>query len=159
MTRLIDIRKITFVLKLHQYFSVFLRKFYICNLIYFVDLHLQLDTHIWRFPITDYNDTEGRKMKHCNSNQTRNPSDICVVNKADFGPCTAANGYGYPQGKPCIFLKLNKIFGWEPEVYNAPIPSMPADLLEAINNTSVDEVSWDRILYFIDNNAIDFIAP
>jgi len=31
----------------------------------------------------------------------------------DFGPCSAA-GYGYEEGEPCIFVKVNKIIGWQP---------------------------------------------
>ncbi|XP_034474154.1 sodium/potassium-transporting ATPase subunit beta-1 [Drosophila innubila] len=89
--------------------------------------------------LKDYNNTEGRNMKHCGYNQPHNPLDICVVDETQFGPCTSANSYGYKQGKPCIFLKLNKIYGWEPQVYDAPVPTMPEDLQKLINDTSVEE--------------------
>jgi sodium/potassium-transporting ATPase subunit beta len=36
---------------------------------------------------------------------------------AGFGACTARNEFGYPEGKPCIFLKLNKIYKWNPDYY------------------------------------------
>lgn len=81
-------------------------------------------------------------MKHCDFKQVRQPNDVCVVNLDQFGPCSQANGYGYPKGKPCIFLKLNKIYGWTPEIYDAPASSMPLDLQQVINNTAVEEVSW-----------------
>ncbi|EDW63593.1 sodium/potassium-transporting ATPase subunit beta-1 [Drosophila virilis] len=89
--------------------------------------------------LKDYNHTEGRKMKHCDFKQNHNDNEVCVVNIDNFGPCTAANGYGYKTGEPCIFLKLNKIFGWVPDFYESAINGMPADLQELINATSVDE--------------------
>ena len=39
---------------------------------------------------------------------------FCKVNlkeivKDEEGPCTKKNNYGFPDGKPCILLKLNKV--------------------------------------------------
>ena len=34
------------------------------------------------------------------------------------GDCTLENNYGYKEGKPCILLKLNRIYGWNPEPFN-----------------------------------------
>jgi len=31
----------------------------------------------------------------------------------DFGPCSTGGGYGYAEGKPCIFVKVNKIIKWK----------------------------------------------
>jgi len=36
-----------------------------------------------------------------------------------LGPCGEGN-FGYDKGKPCVILKLNKIYGLEPEYYNDP---------------------------------------
>jgi sodium/potassium-transporting ATPase subunit beta len=33
--------------------------------------------------------------------------------------CTWQRDYGYDEGQPCVLLKLNKIFGWSPDLYNA----------------------------------------
>ncbi|XP_001357413.1 sodium/potassium-transporting ATPase subunit beta-1 [Drosophila pseudoobscura] len=89
--------------------------------------------------LIDYNHTEGREMKHCGFGQTHNPIDVCVVNTELFGACSKANNYGYKSNEPCIFLKLNKIFGWVPEVYEAPEKGMPEDLTRLITNTSQEE--------------------
>jgi sodium/potassium-transporting ATPase subunit beta len=32
--------------------------------------------------------------------------------------CTEANSFGYATGNPCIALKVNKIFGWQPEPFS-----------------------------------------
>ena len=33
------------------------------------------------------------------------------------GNCTKENKFGFRDGRPCILIKLNKIFGWEPIPY------------------------------------------
>lgn len=40
---------------------------------------------------------------------------FCKFTKDMLGPCGRA-GYGYPENKPCIYLKLNKMRGWNPWV-------------------------------------------
>jgi sodium/potassium-transporting ATPase subunit beta len=49
----------------------------------------------------------------------RGPRDneVCRVNTAELlqGGCNRANNYGYSEGRPCILIKLNKIFWWTPE--------------------------------------------
>jgi len=44
---------------------------------------------------------------------------FCKVDPKEFlqEACTKDNKYGYPQGTPCILLKLNKIYDWNPEPY------------------------------------------
>jgi len=32
-------------------------------------------------------------------------------------PCTAPEKFGMFHGRPCVIVKLNKIYGWEPEPY------------------------------------------
>jgi sodium/potassium-transporting ATPase subunit beta len=53
-----------------------------------------------------------------------------------FGPCDEESGFGYADGKPCIFLKLNKVFDWELESYEnfSELPvEMPQTLKDHIN--------------------------
>lgn len=44
--------------------------------------------------------------------------ESCEINLNAFSPCTSERKFGYPEGRPCIFLKLNKIYNWLPEYYN-----------------------------------------
>ena len=32
-------------------------------------------------------------------------------------PCTKAEKFGMYIGQPCVSVKLNKVYGWEPEPY------------------------------------------
>lgn len=86
-------------------------------------------------------------MKHCGFGQVLEPTDVCVVNTDLFGGCSKANNYGYKTNQPCIFLKLNKIFGWIPEVYDKEEKDMPDDLKKVINETKTEEVSTMYVLY------------
>jgi sodium/potassium-transporting ATPase subunit beta len=54
-----------------------------------------------------------------------------------FNPCTKEKNFGYEEGRPCIFLKLNKIYNWIPEYYNTSSDiqsSMPDRLKTHISN-------------------------
>ncbi|CAF0943224.1 unnamed protein product [Rotaria sordida] len=42
--------------------------------------------------------------------------DINVFNK-NQSPCTTQRNFEYDRGRPCILLKLNKIYDWEPITY------------------------------------------
>lgn len=60
---------------------------------------------------------------------------VCKVPMNEWGPCTKANRYNFKKKSPCIFLKLNKIFNWIPNLYNTTesLPeNMPGDLKEHI---------------------------
>ncbi|XP_030381119.1 sodium/potassium-transporting ATPase subunit beta-1 [Scaptodrosophila lebanonensis] len=89
--------------------------------------------------LDDYNNTEGRKVKHCDFNQNHKPTDVCLVDVNDLKGCSRENNYGYKTRQPCVFLKLNKIYGWNPEYYDSPanLPNdMPSSLKQRINETN-----------------------
>lgn len=63
--------------------------------------------------------------------------NVCKVDVSNFDLCKPENAYGYNRSSPCIFLKLNRIYGWIPEYYNdiydLPV-DMPLDLKEYIGS-------------------------
>lgn len=64
-------------------------------------------------------------------------SKVCKVPMNEWSSCTKANRYNFKKKSPCIFLKLNKIFNWVPDLYNTTdnLPeSMPEDLREHISS-------------------------
>lgn len=84
----------------------------------------------------------GKHEKFCSFNQTHNPSEVCAVDVETFGPCSPKENYGYKNGRPCIFLKLNKIYNWMPQYYDDPtdLPDdMPKDLKDHIAATPASE--------------------
>lgn len=75
-----------------------------------------------------------------NENITEAESELpCLVNIDDFEECNSANSYGYLTDSPCVFIKLNRIFGWKPDTYRDYLPEMPEDLKKAIYQTEVAE--------------------
>jgi len=69
------------------------------------------------------------------------PGQYCKFDIAKLsengGGCTLENTFGYRTGKPCIIVKLNKIFDWDPVLYNTAddLPSnMPKPVQEQIRN-------------------------
>ncbi|XP_045459232.1 sodium/potassium-transporting ATPase subunit beta-1-like [Melitaea cinxia] len=57
--------------------------------------------------------------------------------------CTSEDNFGYPDS-PCFFIKLNKIYGWKPEMYDSDFPKdMSSDLIEYIN--SLQDVERQQI--------------
>lgn len=67
---------------------------------------------------------------------------MCNLDISKFKACTHEHGYGYNNSAPCIFLKLNRIFGWVPDYYNDPedLPTeMPASLKDYIKGLNASE--------------------
>lgn len=72
------------------------------------------------FLLTTYSDD---KLNHQNavncSEQDKPPvGKFCKVSLQSFGACHKSMNYGYATKQPCVFLKLNKIFNWIPDIYN-----------------------------------------
>lgn len=85
---------------------------------------------------------QGKKQKYCDFNTTLGINEVCAVGIEHFANCTPKHSYGYLNAAPCIFLKLNKIFDWEPEYYdniNELPEEMPQDLKDHIKKLPVAE--------------------
>ncbi|XP_062551182.1 sodium/potassium-transporting ATPase subunit beta-1-like [Armigeres subalbatus] len=79
---------------------------------------------------------EGKNQVNCNFTSRPAPGKVCKVDLSQMGPCNLADGYGYNKSTPCIFVKMNRIYGWVPEYYDVDkLPeNMPADLVEHIKS-------------------------
>lgn len=44
-------------------------------------------------------------------------TSVCQVDTKGLDRCSIDNKFGYRDGKPCVLIKLNKIFGWKPEPF------------------------------------------
>lgn len=76
---------------------------------------------------------------------------VCDVDVNAWRPCTEENGFAYQKSTPCVFLKLNKIFGWRPAFYNSSdaLPAaMPDDLKEHIKNMTAFDKNYVSSLCF-----------
>lgn len=80
----------------------------------------------------------GQNIFNCQYSSPPPPGKVCDVNIKSFQKCTQENNYSYHKNSPCIFLKLNKIYGWIPAFYNdtESLPAkMPKQLTEVIRAT------------------------
>lgn len=64
---------------------------------------------------------EGESFVGCGPNDVKtDPSKVCIFNIQQLGEqCTWSRDYGYDEGRPCVLLKLNKVFNWVPEIMAA----------------------------------------
>lgn len=84
----------------------------------------------------------GANILNCKYNQPPPPGLVCDVNIKDFKTCTQENHYSYHKSSPCIFLKMNKIYGWRPDFYNETerLPEkMPKTLKEIIQQQAAKD--------------------
>lgn len=80
----------------------------------------------------------GQNIYNCDYGQEPPRGQVCDVDIKSWTPCTQENHYNYHRSAPCIFLKLNKIFGWIPQFFNDSnsLPGdMPLDLKAHIADT------------------------
>lgn len=87
----------------------------------------------------------GQNIFNCKYNSPPPPGKVCDVNIKDFKKCTQENNYSYHKSSPCVFIKLNRIYGWVPEYINRTVdlPSnMPRQLKQRINETDPTEVLY-----------------
>lgn len=82
----------------------------------------------------------GKNYVNCDFDQPPAEGKVCITDISKImGNCNKEQAYGYNSSAPCIFLKLNRIFGWEPKYYTKPLDDMPQDLKNHINNISSQE--------------------
>ena len=101
---------------------------------------------IQKFIKEEYNDTLGTGI-NCPAD-TADSKKYCKFDRRDLGTCGKGN-FGYDKGQPCIFLKINRIYGLVPEYYNdtGRLPSdedkkLPDDLVKHIKAQKQKNVVW-----------------
>ncbi|KAL7740501.1 hypothetical protein ACLKA6_007029 [Drosophila palustris] len=85
--------------------------------------------------LKSYDDIPKKNHVNCSFENLPKNGNVCGVEVHSFAPCTLDNNFGYHVARPCIFLKLNKIYNWVPEIYNdsAKLPAhMPEELKQHI---------------------------
>lgn len=110
----------------------------------YADAHAkQYVRYVDRF-LSRYADTEQNIYRYTDCTaKKRKSGKLCLFQKEELGPCGVGD-YGYMDKKPCFYLKLNKLRGWEPEYYRtAELPmEMPEELQEKVRNETDLDYVW-----------------
>jgi len=90
--------------------------------------------------LKDYTN-EGAPLENtveCTPGEADSDGRACRVDyKALTQECNEANDFGYKDGKPCVLLKLNRIFGWNPDLWEAGDENIPKDIASNYNDTMI----------------------
>lgn len=84
----------------------------------------------------------GSNVVDCNYTKGAGKGQVCKVAVDKWDPCVSSKRYDYPSGRPCVFIKLNKILRWKPDYYDNPnkLPDkMPRNLQRYIKEKSKTE--------------------
>ncbi|CAH2065817.1 unnamed protein product, partial [Iphiclides podalirius] len=79
----------------------------------------------------------GQNIFNCDFRNPPPPGKVCDVDIRGWEPCIEENHFSFHKSSPCIFLKLNRIYGWRPEFFNDTqhLPQeMPVELQMQIKN-------------------------
>ncbi|XP_050458136.1 sodium/potassium-transporting ATPase subunit beta-2-like [Cataglyphis hispanica] len=101
-----------------------------------------LDIFLERYMESSLLSNGGRNQQICNYTMPPKEGNVCAVDINNWGPCSPNQQYGFNNSAPCIFIKLNRIYGWVPEYYNDTqnLPDeMPDELVQYIRNV---DASW-----------------
>jgi len=80
------------------------------------------DSEFWSNQLSEFIDKSKTKegasnVIECSYGQGADEKRVCKVPVDQLGDCKKETSFGYPDGKPCVLIKLNKIFDWEPEPF------------------------------------------
>lgn len=91
---------------------------------------------------------------------TNEPMKSCLYNLNWLNPCIQRQEYGYVDGKPCILLKLNRIYGWIPDPIdqiayqqdgNATIGTAGGVMVQCYGRTPMDAQNLGPVAYYPSN--------
>jgi sodium/potassium-transporting ATPase subunit beta len=82
---------------------------------------------------------EANNVNTCNLGSGAGSHRVCRVLTDKLGGCTATTEFGYPAGNPCVLIKLNKIFDWEPEPYGVEDGKYDPELLQSELDEAVNQ--------------------
>ncbi|BHF81159.1 Atp1b1p [Sparganum proliferum] len=70
---------------------------------------------------------------------------VCPFSLTTLGPCNRANEFGYPENKPCVILKINRVYGWMPYIVDQSVPHV---LVSCTGQNPEDKVNLGPLKFF-----------
>lgn len=97
----------------------------------------------------------GQNIFNCKYNSPPPSGKVCDVNVKDFKKCTQENNYSYHKSSPCVFIKMNRIYGWMPTFYNRT-EDLPERMPKQLKHRIVNETDPTEVRNAIVFKAFDF---
>jgi len=110
---------------------------------------------------------QGEHFYSCSFDRVHDKPHVCPFTLEHLGSdCTKANNFGYDVGRPCMLLKINRIYDWKPIPYkNTSFPSNLPDHIRDVYDPNyvyiscqgenpADKENLGPIKYFPENGAI-----
>jgi len=89
---------------------------------------------------------DGEHFSQCDWNIPRDQNKVCNFDIKTLGNnCTRENYFGYHLGRPCVVVKMNRIWGWDPLPYrpNDTFPdNMPNEVRQLVYNNPTKPQVW-----------------
>jgi len=81
----------------------------------------------------------GAQLTTCGYNKNASENQFCEF-KIDTlgGLCTKERNFGYDLGKPCVIIKLNKIYNWYPQVWDT-VQELPREMPSVLKKRIEDD--------------------
>ncbi|VEL06881.1 unnamed protein product [Protopolystoma xenopodis] len=80
---------------------------------------------------------------------TKSPDDpnlVCKFYPQSLGPCVKENNFGYDRSQPCVIMKINKLYGWVPDIINFTMSPHP--LVHCIGQNPQDAEFFGTVHYY-----------
>jgi len=91
--------------------------------------------------LSAYTDQEDNGAVDCTGGG-KDEKQACLFDTKQLDSCATAP-YGFDDGKPCIFLKINRVYDWVPKVYSSAPDGASESLQAAISGSSEELVFVD----------------
>lgn len=76
----------------------------------------------------------GAQLTTCNYDKAAGENQFCEFKIDELGSrCTKERRFGYEEGRPCIIVKLNKIYGWVPKFYTN-VSELPENMPQTVKD-------------------------
>ncbi|KAH8869295.1 Sodium/potassium-transporting ATPase subunit beta-1 [Schistosoma japonicum] len=75
--------------------------------------------------------------------KVKSPDDVDLVCKFyphDMGVCVKENNFGYDRSQPCVIMKINKVYGWLPDIVNKTLSNNPL-----LRCRGQDKLNWWKL--------------
>uniref|UniRef100_A0A0R3W550 Sodium/potassium-transporting ATPase subunit beta n=1 Tax=Taenia asiatica TaxID=60517 RepID=A0A0R3W550_TAEAS len=83
------------------------------------------------------------------------PELVCKFYPIVLESCVKENNYGYDRSEPCVVIKINKVYGWLPDIQNMSMSKSP--LLRCFGRYQSDFEAFGSLHYY-PNVTIDGIV-